>query len=116
MTQSIVATAQEESIYRPAMARLLKVEPMTELEKLFTLELPGGRSLGNEPGQFVEVSLFGIGEAPISISSSPSRSNGTFELCVRQCGRCDQRHARPGTGAMSWASVAPLVTASPSTR
>ncbi len=86
MTQSTVATAQEESVYRPAMARLLKVEPMTELETLFTLELPGGRSLGNEPGQFVEVSLFGIGEAPISISSSPSRSNGTFELCVRNVG------------------------------
>jgi NAD(P)H-flavin reductase len=73
------------------MARLLKVEPMTGLEKLFTLELPGGRSLGNEPGQFVEVSLFGIGEAPISISSSPSRSNGTFELCVRSVG--DVTHA-----------------------
>ena len=86
MTQSTVATAHEESVYRPVMARLLKVEQMTELEKLFTVELPGGRSLGNEPGQFVEVSLFGIGEAPISISSSPSRSNGTFELCVRNVG------------------------------
>jgi sulfite reductase subunit B len=86
MTQSMVATAHEESVYRPVMARLLKVEQLTELEKLFTLELPGGRSLGNDPGQFVEVSLFGIGEAPISISSSPSRSNGTFELCVRNVG------------------------------
>ncbi len=94
MTQSTVATAQEESVYRPVMARLLKVEPMTELEKLFTLELPGGRSLGNEPGQFVEISLFGIGEAPISISSSPSRSNGTFELCVRSVG--DVTHTMHG--------------------
>jgi sulfite reductase subunit B len=84
--QAMVATAQEESVYRPVMARLLKTDQMTELERLFTLELPGGRSLGNEPGQFVEVSLFGIGEAPISISSSPSRSNGTFELCVRRVG------------------------------
>ena len=84
--QSIVATAREESVYRPVMAKLLQVERMTELEKMFTLELPGGRSLGNEPGQFVEISLFGIGEAPISISSSPSRSNGTFELCVRRVG------------------------------
>jgi NAD(P)H-flavin reductase len=68
------------------MARVLKVEQMTELEKLFTVQLPGARSLGNEPGQFVEVSLMGIGEAPISITSSPSRSNGTFELCVRRIG------------------------------
>jgi sulfhydrogenase subunit gamma (sulfur reductase) len=86
MVQSILATAREESVYLPVMARLLKVEQMTELEKLFTLQLPGGRSLGNEPGQFVEASLMGIGEAPISISSSPSRSNGTFELCIRRVG------------------------------
>ncbi|OQY25181.1 MAG: oxidoreductase [Anaerolineaceae bacterium 4572_32.1] len=84
--QSVVATAQEESVYLPVMARLLQVRQMTKLEKLFTLELPGARSLGNEPGQFVGVSLLGIGEAPISISSSPSRSNGTFELCVRNVG------------------------------
>lgn len=86
MLQSVIATAREESVYLPVMARLLKVEQMTELEKLFALQLPGGRSLGNEPGQFVEASLMGIGEAPISISSSPSRSNGTFELCIRRVG------------------------------
>jgi sulfhydrogenase subunit gamma (sulfur reductase) len=86
VSRAAVATAREESVYLPVMARLLKVEQMTELEKLFTLQLPGGRSLGNAPGQFVEVSVMGIGEAPISISSSPSRSNGTFELCVRRVG------------------------------
>lgn len=78
--------AHQDSVYEPLIARVLKIEQMTEMEKLFTLELPDGCSLGNEPGQFVEVSLFGIGEAPISISSSPSRSNGTFELCVRSVG------------------------------
>jgi sulfhydrogenase subunit gamma (sulfur reductase) len=86
MFQSVIATAREESVYLPVMARVLKIEQMTELEKLFTLQLPGGRSLGNEPGQFVECSLMGIGEAPISISSSPSRSNGNFELCIRRVG------------------------------
>lgn len=68
------------------MARVLKVEQMTEMEKLFELELTGGRNLGHKPGQFVEVSVMGIGEAPISITSSPSRSNGTFELCIRRAG------------------------------
>jgi sulfhydrogenase subunit gamma (sulfur reductase) len=86
MTQSVIATAREESVYLPVMARLLKVEQMTELEKLFTVQLPGARSLGNEPGQFVEVSLMGVGEAPFCVTSSPSRSNGTFELCVRRVG------------------------------
>ncbi len=86
MFQSVIATAREESVYLPVMARVLKVEQMTAMEKLFTLQLPGGRSLGNDPGQFVECSLMGIGEAPISITSSPSRSNGTFELCIRRVG------------------------------
>src|SRR5512139_3252181 len=75
-----------ESIYVPTLAWISKVQPITPMEKLFTVELPRGVSLGHEPGQFVEVSLFGVGEAPISISSSPSRSNGSFELCVRRAG------------------------------
>ncbi len=75
-----------ESVYSPVMAKVLNVKPLTNLEKLFLIQLPAGRSLNNAPGQFVEVSLFGIGEAPISISSSPSRSNGVFELCIRRVG------------------------------
>ncbi len=72
----------DTSIYAPELARLKDVRTLTELEKLFTIELPGGRSLGHEPGQFVMLAIPGVGEAPISITSSPSRSNGTFELCV----------------------------------
>jgi sulfhydrogenase subunit gamma (sulfur reductase) len=37
------------------------------------------------PGQFVEVSVAGIGEAPITISSSPTRKD-SFELVVRKIG------------------------------
>jgi NAD(P)H-flavin reductase len=69
------------------------------MEKVFTIELPHGQSLGHRPGQFVQVSLFGIGEAPISISSSPSRSNGTFELCVRQVGDVTRALHKLDTGA-----------------
>jgi sulfhydrogenase subunit gamma (sulfur reductase) len=74
------------SIYLPAVARLKDIHPLTEREKLFSIELPDGLSLCHKPGQFVEVSLPGVGEAPISIASSPSRSNGAFELCIRRVG------------------------------
>ncbi|OGO66087.1 MAG: oxidoreductase [Chloroflexi bacterium RBG_19FT_COMBO_55_16] len=76
----------ELQIFLPEMARIVQIEQLTALEKLFTIELPAGRSLDHRPGQFVEVSFLGVGEAPISISSSPSRSNGIFELCVRKVG------------------------------
>ena len=74
------------STYLPEMARLTQVKQATALEKLFTIELPDGRNLGHDPGQFVMLSVLGVGEAPISITSSPSRSNGNFELCVRRVG------------------------------
>jgi sulfhydrogenase subunit gamma (sulfur reductase) len=84
MTAS-TSTGLSKSIYKPEMARLIDVEQMTRLEKLFTIESPNG-DLGHDPGQFVMVSVLGVGEAPISITSSPSRSNGRFELCVRSVG------------------------------
>lgn len=88
-----------ESIYVPMLAWISKVQTLTPMEKLFTIELPRGMSLGHQPGQFVEVSLFGVGEAPISISSSPSRSNGKFELCVRKVGDVTSALHNLGEGA-----------------
>lgn len=87
MTTLLKETLDQSSIYMPTPCRITKVEDMTDLEKLYKIELPSGFSLSNSPGQFVQVSLLGIGEAPISVSSSPSRSNGSFELCIRKAGR-----------------------------
>ena len=89
------------SAYLPAISQITNVQPLSQLEKLFTIELPDGLSLDHAPGQFVELSIFGVGEAPFSISSSPSRSNGTFELCVRQTGQVtDALHAMTPGGAV----------------
>ncbi len=76
----------DDPLFMPMLARIIRADQLTALEKVFTVDLPSGKSLGHQPGQFVEVSVFGVGEAPISISSSPSRSNGRFELCVRRVG------------------------------
>jgi NAD(P)H-flavin reductase len=80
------------------MAHLTSVRLLTEIEKLFTIELPDGQPLGHGPGQFVMLSIPGVGEAPISITSSPSRSNGSFELCVRKVGDVTNalHHLQPG--------------------
>jgi len=86
MTQALRETLAKPSIYLPTTATIADIRPVGKREKVFTIELPKGVSLGNQPGQFVEVSILGVGEAPISISSSPSRSNGSFELCVRKAG------------------------------
>ena len=86
MVTALKQTLIDPSIYLPTYGVVRSVRPMTGMEKLFDIALPEGMSLGHKPGQFVEVSLFGVGEAPISICSSPSRSHGSFQLCVRRAG------------------------------
>ncbi|HQK87506.1 MAG TPA: FAD-binding oxidoreductase, partial [Acidobacteriota bacterium] len=74
-----------QSPYLPQWATIKRIHQETELEKLFELELPGKASLGHTPGQFVEVGIYGVGEAPISVSSSPNRKE-SFDLVVRKVG------------------------------
>jgi len=95
-------TQTSGSLYLPRMAEILQTRRLTEKENLFTLRLERGQSLAQHPGQFVEVSLFGIGEAPISVSSSPTR-NGTFELCVRAVG--DVTNAMHQMGVGEWLGI-----------
>jgi len=74
-----------DNLYLPKYATIKKMIPMTEAEIFYKLEFDDGSELGHDPGQFVECSLFGVGEAPISISSSPTAKG--FDLCVRKVGR-----------------------------
>ncbi len=71
--------------YVPLMATLKRAAPLTEREKVFELHLPPDQEVGHQPGQFVMVSVPGIGEAPISIASSPTR-RGSIELAIRDTG------------------------------
>ena len=72
-------------IYLPEQATVLRAEPMTKMERFFELKMNSGKPLGHMPGQFVEVSIPGVGEAPISVSSSPTRGD-SFDLVVRNVG------------------------------
>lgn len=72
--------------YEVKEAHIVRTAKLTGQEKLFEVALQDREILDFEPGQFVEVSLRGVGEAPISICSSPTRRD-SFELCVRAVGR-----------------------------
>jgi NAD(P)H-flavin reductase len=77
-----------ENPYRPWPARITSITDLTAKEKLFEFRLidPAIREgFRHTAGQFVELSIFGVGEAPISISSAPSKQ-GFIELCVRDSG------------------------------
>jgi sulfhydrogenase subunit gamma (sulfur reductase) len=75
-------------IFRPNLARIEKSLPQIDNHRLFQLKFVDeavAKAFSHTPGQFVEVSIFGVGEAPISISSPPTRP-GIVEICVRKAG------------------------------
>ena len=78
--------APERQDYVPMLCTVKEARMLTSLEKFFKIGLPGGRELNYQPGQFVQVSVIGAGEAPISISSSPTRGPH-IELIVRKVGK-----------------------------
>ena len=74
--------------YRPWPARITSITELTAKEKLFELRLIDKHvreAFTFDSGQFVELSIFGVGEAPFSISSAPSKQ-GFIELCIRETG------------------------------
>ena len=76
---------KSQALYLPSECEIIDVSDLTPGEKLFRVRLTDGARLGHLPGQFVQVSLLGWGEAPISVASSPTR-DGVFELGVRRAG------------------------------
>ncbi|MBL6990617.1 MAG: FAD/NAD(P)-binding protein [Bacteriovoracaceae bacterium] len=77
----------EENIFVPKEAKIVKAAQVTEREKHFTLKMADGAKFEYAPGQILEVSLMGYGEIPIGLASSPTSSNGTFDIVVRTVGR-----------------------------
>ncbi len=73
------------SVYLPELAEVVSKRQLTNTEKYFELKIKNQKGFEFNPGQFVQLSIFGIGEAPISISSSPFNKN-TLGICVRRVG------------------------------
>jgi len=69
--------------YAPLIGNIIRCTQFPFELKLFRIEA----SLDFTPGQFVEISLPGAGEFPISITSPP-HERGWFEIGIKRAGRC----------------------------
>jgi sulfhydrogenase subunit gamma (sulfur reductase) len=83
----------------PSVATVLDHRDETPDIRTYVLEHrdPDEReSFSYQPGQFLEISVFGVGEAPFCLASSPTR--GAVEITVRRCGRVTDALFRLGPG------------------
>ncbi|HSW28385.1 MAG TPA: FAD/NAD(P)-binding protein [Longimicrobiales bacterium] len=73
----------------PSVATIVGDKSETPDTRTFALRLRDGSDQERftfKPGQFLELSVFGVGEAPFCLASSPTRKD-TVEVTVRRCGR-----------------------------
>lgn len=80
-----------ENLYLPKLARINKITVENEAGDLKTFEVTflneeDRRNFQYTPGQFVEVSLFGVGEAPFGIASSPVEKD-ILKFTVKKVGK-----------------------------
>jgi len=83
-----IRDADKSNIYVPELARINKIQKVSPTEKLFDIILDDEVKQNNfnfKPGQFVELTIFGLGEAPFSITSNPNKKE-FFQLCIRDTG------------------------------
>jgi sulfhydrogenase subunit gamma (sulfur reductase) len=80
--QARLVSASPDNLYLPRLARIVAVRPETPTEKTFVLELQGP-PLEFKPGQFVLISVFGAGEIPLGLASSPTDPSQLWITCRR---------------------------------
>jgi sulfite reductase subunit B len=88
-TMTTTLSQTKPPLYLPFRCKIEHIEPLTQAEKLFRFVRLDQKPFGHKPGQFFQVSIEGIGEAPISVSSSPTRGN-YLEMGIRQIGKLTQ--------------------------
>lgn len=82
-------------LFLPRPARIITTTPFTSRERFYRVALDS--PLGHRPGQFVMLSVLGIGEAPISISCGP-REDNILEMVIREIGSLTQVVAKKHVG------------------
>jgi len=89
-----------DSLFLPLVARILDVREETPDTRTFSLKLrdgTGSAPFGFLPGQFLELSVFGIGEAPFCVASSPTRPE-SLQVTVRRTGQLTNAMHELGPG------------------
>ncbi|MBI4286555.1 MAG: FAD/NAD(P)-binding protein [Chloroflexi bacterium] len=77
--------------YLPGLALIRDVNVESPEAKTFTISFKNERPFDCVPGQFIEVSVFGYGEFPVSVSEVIDSKKGYFQITVREMGKATRK-------------------------
>ena len=76
-----------ENIYMPDLASIVEIIEETPDTRTFTISLKDRQPIKAAPGQFVELTIFGHGEFPVSIVDVFGEAEERFQLTVQSRGK-----------------------------
>ncbi len=78
-----------ENLYQSQKIKISQIEKLTDQIKLYTFKIQSGFAASSKfhfsAGQFIMLSVPGVGEAPFAPCSDPAKTN-TFQLLIRKVG------------------------------
>ena len=99
MNTATITLDPQTSPYLPMPVTLAEVKTFTPKERFFRWQLP--RTVEVKAGQFMQVGIMGLGEAPISITSGPGTCD-RLDMCVRNVGDVTGALHQLGVGRTVW--------------
>jgi sulfhydrogenase subunit gamma (sulfur reductase) len=76
-----------DNLYMPQIATVLENHRENDNIHTLTLALDSGEHLESIPGQFIELTLFGVGEFPVSISGVLPHQKKKFQATIQKMGK-----------------------------
>lgn len=88
-----------KNLYMPELARVEDIKEETPNIRTLTISLEGQKPVNSLPGQFVELTVFGCGEFPVSVSDVSGPAGERFQTTVQRIGKVTKEIANLSAGS-----------------
>lgn len=86
-----------KNLYMPELALVEDIKEETPNIRTLTISLEGRNPFNSLPGQFIELTIFGCGEFPVSVSAVPGPD--LFQTTIQQIGKVTKEIASLSVGS-----------------
>lgn len=80
-----------ENLYIPELARVVGIKDETPNIRSLMVALQNPRHFASLPGQFVEFTVFGYGEFPVSLAHNLDPQTGRFKVTIQRAGKVTRK-------------------------
>ncbi|MFZ5648328.1 MAG: FAD/NAD(P)-binding protein [Bacillota bacterium] len=88
-----------KNLYMPELALVEDMKEETPNIRTLTILREGGKPLNSLPGQFVELTVFGYGEFPVSVSAVLGPTGDRFQTTIQRIGKVTKEIGSLGAGS-----------------